>query len=593
MLFHGISNNNPKAAGTASVKVSVSSASVNVGDTVSVTISVSGMEGGFFTLSVGYDSSILQLTSGTAVLSGGEGSYKYSFKAINPGTAYISTSGTDFIALTGDVLNVNHGSASVTVKAPQAAPAPAPTTPETKPNTDPAKPEDTKKPDETTEASNLSKDCTLKSLQITPGSLDPAFSSATTVYNTKVEGDVTEIYVTASANDSNASVSVSGNKGLKVGKNVIKVSVIAESGAVSVYTINVQVGEPVEEAVVTINDKDYTFETDASLLDVPTLFEETTVKYEKYTVPAYKYKSIVIVSLVDEYGDHTWFTIDEATGDCKRYVEYSPFFNRYFIFDKLPEGTEVPDGFKPEEFMLQGRTIHGYSNGTKDIYLVYAVNIGGAEGFYLYDKIEGGFIRYKTVAPVATESDVVETLSDVTSVVDEKASSNDGVSFATFVIVTAILGCLLLVAIVIIIVILSKNKANKVYESADKKVDKATDKPMQKTVEKVVEASKKDVVEEPKNNAVEKVVDEPVENTTDKSKKTTVEDVKEESKQENSEIVTEESSIDTVETDIENKPVEENASSEKKLTREQMNILKEMQNMKKASDNGEAAEEER
>lgn len=581
LVIQGINIGNIKAAGTAKVKVSVSSGTVNVGDTVNVTISVSGMEGGFFTLSVGYDSSILQLTSGTTVLSGGEGSYSYTFKAINPGTAYISTSGTDFVALTGDILNVSHGSASVTVKSPQAAPTPAPTTPDNKQDN---KPEDNKQPDgnttpdETTEASNLSKDCTLKSLQISPGTLEPAFSSSITVYNTKIDGNATEIYVTASANDASASVSVSGNKNLKIGKNIVKISVISESGAVSVYTINVQVGEPVEEATVVINDKTYTFETDATLLDIPENFKETTVKYDKYTIPAYKYSSIVIVSLVDEYGDHTWFTIDEATGECKKYIEYSPFFNRYYIFSSLPEGVEVPAGFTPKNFTLLGKTINGYSNGTSDIYLVYAVNIGGAEGFFLYDKAEGSFVRYKTIDPVASESDAVQTESNALASATDVVKDDSGVSFATFIIVTAILSALLLVAIIIIIVILSKNKANNSIVKT-------------KNRDEVISKEDKTVVDEI-------ITDEPVNEATDESVENIAEDITV------SEAIDEDSHVETksdneddifVENEVSENVVSdtEDASNQKNLTREQLNILKEMQNMKKAANNGEIAEEER
>ena len=74
-----------------------------------------------------------------------------------------------------------------------------------------------------------------------------SFKSSQTTYNLNVGSDVENITVKATPSDSKATYTVSGNKNLKAGNNVIKIVVRAENGATKTYKINVQKAGDIEE----------------------------------------------------------------------------------------------------------------------------------------------------------------------------------------------------------------------------------------------------------------------------------------------------------------------------------------------------------
>ena len=80
---------------------------------------------------------------------------------------------------------------------------------------------------------------TLSSLKVGEGGLSPAFSSNTTSYNLgEVDFSVKALTITATATDSKAKVTISGNN-LVVGANTVNVVVKAENGSSKTYQIKV------------------------------------------------------------------------------------------------------------------------------------------------------------------------------------------------------------------------------------------------------------------------------------------------------------------------------------------------------------------
>lgn len=77
----------------------------------------------------------------------------------------------------------------------------------------------------------------LKSLQISEEGLTPDFVKTKTNYTLSVGPKVTSINVNAKAEDSSATVTVSGNTDLKDGDNNIYITVVAENGNKRTYTI--------------------------------------------------------------------------------------------------------------------------------------------------------------------------------------------------------------------------------------------------------------------------------------------------------------------------------------------------------------------
>ncbi len=90
--------------------------------------------------------------------------------------------------------------------------------------------------DENQEKSN---NTNLKTFEVTPTGLSPAFSNVTTEYTMTVDSEVDKIEIKAVAEDENAKVKISGNEDLDVGTNTIKILVTAEDGTERTYVITV------------------------------------------------------------------------------------------------------------------------------------------------------------------------------------------------------------------------------------------------------------------------------------------------------------------------------------------------------------------
>ena len=206
----------------ASCRFSFSDPKTTVGKSFSVSMS-SSVSVASFKLKISYDSSMLTFNSGsgnTSIFkassdgsvilvygeySEGEGkiSCSLNFTAKKAGSTSLKVTYMDASDAGGDSLEVSAASSAITIEA-------APT---------------------------ASSDAKLKSLSVSPGTLSPKFSADTTSYKVSVANSVTKLTVSAKANHSAAKVSVSGNSGLDVGDNTVKVKVTAEDGSTQTYKI--------------------------------------------------------------------------------------------------------------------------------------------------------------------------------------------------------------------------------------------------------------------------------------------------------------------------------------------------------------------
>ena len=93
--------------------------------------------------------------------------------------------------------------------------------------------------DATVKAAFVGTDATLKSLSLSSGTLTPAFDQATTSYTANVDNSVSNVTITATANDTKANVAGAGVKTLNVGDNPFTVTVTAEDGTPKSYTITI------------------------------------------------------------------------------------------------------------------------------------------------------------------------------------------------------------------------------------------------------------------------------------------------------------------------------------------------------------------
>ncbi|MBQ9279175.1 MAG: cadherin-like beta sandwich domain-containing protein [Lachnospiraceae bacterium] len=473
----------------ASVSIALSTGSTSIGGSVSVTVSVSGSDISAYDIYVSYDSSVLQYNSGSGaaqanggggtirLVGTGAGSTTLSFTAVGNGSCYISTSGTECYDINYNQISISHGGASVSVSTP---------TPSDNGNNNNNNDND-KTEDTTTEEDDRSANCNLKSLQISPGTLEPAFSPSTTSYFVQVDEDVTSMVVSAVAEDDKATTTVRGAGLIEPGANTVTVTVTAENGAVKVYTLSVAAGEVLGDAKTTIDGIEYDFVQSSNGLEIPEGYNEITAEYKDWEVLAFESpnKKIILVCLKPndindgEDDELKWFIYDKDKESFLPYREYSSEFNRYVIIE-APEGVVIPEGFEKTELDIGGIgekvTVYKSDNiNDKNIYLVYAINIAGDEGFYWYDAKEKAFLRYaeKEITEPAYEVATETMATPAEPEVIEKTEPKDEGFFSkkNLGIISIALGVIAFLLIIVIITLAtmlkSKNSEEEAKEDAD------------------------------------------------------------------------------------------------------------------------------
>lgn len=198
----------------ANARIAFSDPSATVGSQVSVNMEITATGGNLMSADVmlSYDSNLLEFVSGTdasgdagAIRVRGDGGtpgtdtmrFSLTFNAIAAGTAKITVSSQEIYDTDSQLVTVDReGSSTITVGA----------------------------------LADASDDATLKSLQVSPGTLSPSFSPDVDTYSVTVGTDVDKIIVSAVCNDENATNIVSGNEGLQMGENRVTCQVTAQDG---------------------------------------------------------------------------------------------------------------------------------------------------------------------------------------------------------------------------------------------------------------------------------------------------------------------------------------------------------------------------
>lgn len=452
-------------AQAANVVIALSASTVSVGNNVTATISVSGSDISAYTIYVSYNSSVLQYNSasGSAIVNGGggtvtasgtsAGSFSISFTAIANGNGSITTSGSDVYDINGNAISISHAGATVTVA----------TASNNGDNNNGNATTEAGETTETTEDDGRSADCDLASLQVSPGTLTPAFSADRTTYSLQVDEDVTSVVVSASAADGNATTSVSGANSIQKGKNTVWVTVTAENGAVKVYTINVQAGEDVGDPVATIDGKEYSFVMNEDGLEAPEGFTAGTTTYKDWDVLSYESpnKKITVVCLKDEDGENHWFIMDAEKDVFTPYQEYSSQYNRYII-TAVPDGVAIPDGFKETTLKIGDNSVIAYQSddiADKDLYLVYAINVEGEEGFYEYDAKEQAFLRY--VPMIVSEEVLVPATPTVATPSAPVEVPTEKSPFTNPLVIGIMVGAAVIIVILVVCLVIFAGRINK------------------------------------------------------------------------------------------------------------------------------------
>ena len=463
----------------ANISVSVNKSNVKVGDTVTVTLSITS----------GYGAQgVLKKSSG--VLGGSSDEYftigagvgdvqSFSYKATSVGSCTFSIQEPldDTTDVDGGTPSIGVGSATVTVTSASS-------------NNDSNSNKDNKdnSGSNTGNDSNANKDnenkeekkssnASLGSLVISAGTLSPEFSAATKDYTATVDYSCSSLAVTANPADLKASVtSVTGNDSLEVGENTVSVVVTAEDGSTSTYNIVVtrRAEDDPENAdkqdnwkKFDINGTEWTMVNDIPEDVVPEGFEhsKTVIDGLEYNTLHGTFGDITLVYLQSESGNGL-FVYDAAQNAAYEYVRINS--ESHFIVVLLPKVDDVPEGYNEISLSIEGKgvatayqtKVEKSDDQTKDFYLVYAINDNGESGWYTYDSVDGTYMRTELSTPTVAQEENDTTKSELVPGIANK-----------YLVLAAILVLVIIILALLLLVVIVKNKKRTANEENDEEDD--------------------------------------------------------------------------------------------------------------------------
>lgn len=463
---------NAKAASTA--RVSISSASGEVGDTVSVTVTVNASGGvGGATIYVSYDSSVVAPTSsgnaGTATVTfmdedtSETQSKTLTFKIVGPGTSKLNVVGNSrVVGMDMQQLTVSSSSGSITGNAP----------------------------------ASYSTDNTLSSLEISPGVLSPAFSPNVTAYTSSVSSDCASLVVSAVANDSKASVRVTGTR-MDMGLNTTTITVTAENGSTRTYTIKTTKGDsvtkedvtnsttqdnnnktdnnngdtpqdsPVQEPTLNVSSKEYKIISSFEEHPLPEGYVQSETDYNgiKITVGMGTNTRVVLAYLesVDGTGESGFYVYDSVNNTFSKFIEvYQPQLS-YCVLPIDEASMELPEGYDLGKISINGKEVDAMLDSSGNYALFYGVSSTGESGWFRYNINDGtiqGYAGYNIV-----DEPVFTNLLDASAQVSDKKSFSQ-ISRLAMIIIGVL--CVIVVGLIVYIFVLSNKltKSKKVFASA-------------------------------------------------------------------------------------------------------------------------------
>lgn len=346
-----------------------------------------------------YDKNILEYVPGPEIVTGGEGVLKISdtvmnptrnsrryslkFKAVSSGECEISLRDTPELYEFEEGYLMSVSVSNVTVKV-------------------------TGDPD-------VKSDLRLAVLKVSPGKLDPVFSSEIYEYRTSVPADVEKLIVSAAPVDLNSKVEVAGNGNLEYGNNRIKVTVTGENGKTAEYVIICERSGEAESG------SENPGKTDGN--DDPEDGDHGTVT----TVPDPDAAPIGIRVFSSEDDIHIRigqdYVLSDDTGDV-----------------------EIPDGYKKTSMVIDGVNVPVYAAESPDAYmLIILKNENGETHLYSYDRTEKTLQRYKEKNDEKTATVMTDSIEAL-----ELANSYDK-SLNTLTLIIAILSGLSMALLIIVI----------------------------------------------------------------------------------------------------------------------------------------------
>lgn len=446
----------PVQAKAASGAAYVGSASGETGSEVTISLSLSSdVEIGAASINLSYDSSYIEFVSGSD-MSGGAGTISavysdtfsgtlnksFTVKILKPGTSYISVLSSSYmVSMEGDKVQVSGGSGTVTGNAPYTA----------------------------------STDNTLASLSISPGTLSPAFSPNVTTYTASVGADCQQLVVSAVANDSRASVYVSGTR-MDPGDNTTTITVTAESGATKTYTIYTKKAEAETEATtpgetegetepkeetVKVDGITYKIITDLESHPLPSGYEAVDYEYNETIVKAGKGVNTKLILMylesTDDKGTSGFYIYDSVAKTFTLYSEVAQPEITYVILP-ITDSMEKPADLVMMDYKINDRTVKVMMSSDRSYCVFYGVSSTGVTGWFRYD------CKDKTIQVYSAASNNQSMTTGTETVVKQDSSLKIWKIIAFAGSGTAFI---LVIVVIVLAVKLSKSKKNAAFGTSD------------------------------------------------------------------------------------------------------------------------------
>ena len=470
----------------ASFNVKASASTVTIGNSVNITVNVSGAAG--WEYCVNYNQDVFKLTSagsdtgGACVKTGstltGYASVTYKFQALKSGTGNFSVSGQAYDD-DGNALQSSAGSVNVTAKTKEEIQA------------------------------SYSSNANLRVLEVVGYTLTPEFNKDTTEYTLDVDGEVESVQINAFLEDKTATVTPIDVVSLTEGTNKFTITVTAQNGKKKNYNLTITRAEenPIE---VEVNGKKYTVVTKKDVKEVPAGFIASTITIGDKEVPAYtsETSNITIVLLKDEDTNIDFFLYQNG-----KYLPFNQVTSNQIIIIPIEPSKELKNFNNKKTITINDKNIDVYYDKTDSkLVLIYGKNIiSGEENWYYYDIDEGTMLKY-----------AADSNTDTIPLVEDKKENSIDLD-----IITLIFASISGVAIIIIIVlslINSKLKAkneemynyieNKIKEKSEKKFTKIADKEKNEDLVELdhtndIKVEETEEVTEPENT--EEIIEEEIE----------------------------------------------------------------------------------
>lgn len=230
-----------------------------------------------------------------------------------------------------------------------------------------------------------SKENRLSALKINKGTLIPEFNENQTEYTINLDANETEITLSGTPKDAKAKIEGLGKKELKVGKNKLEITVIAENGAKKTYIIYVNVDET-PQIYLDYDNKKIGVVRNLDDMPIPEGFEQKEYTYEDKKIVIFEKGTLSLIYGVNQENQKNFYLFNQEKKEIMTKVQPIKInhLNLYLI-DKTSENLDlIPNQKKIEEHEV---TCYRFKN-SENYCLLNAINEEGNAIQYLYEENE-------------------------------------------------------------------------------------------------------------------------------------------------------------------------------------------------------------